>query len=363
MVTPEQAYEAVGAVHLHSKFSDGSLSIPEIAAIAGETGLDFLMFSDHNTLEPKRLGLEGWYGRVVVIIGCELNDTRDRNHYLAFRIDKEPEGHEAVEYVRQVREAGGFGVIAHPSEKRHFSETYPAFPWTAWDVEGFDGIEIWNQMSEWMEGITRRNFCWRVLHPLRSIRFPVPETLVQWDGFNRDRRVVGLGGIDVHAHHICLLGIPFEIYPYKVQFKSIRTHVLLDHELIPNGGPVSFLTAETGVFDAILSGRCFVSNHSLGDARGFRFWAERDGVIPMGGRIPMGGTVFQVRLPRRARMRLVRDGQIVLEATGREFTYEDDQPGVYRVEVVRKHRGWIYSNPIVLFNQIDSASKSPRLKG
>ena len=65
--------EIVGAVHLHSNYSDGSLSISEIAAIANTTDLDFLMFTDHNTLEPKRHGLEGWYGNVLVIIGCEIN--------------------------------------------------------------------------------------------------------------------------------------------------------------------------------------------------------------------------------------------------------------------------------------------------
>ena len=87
----ESFYEVVGAIHLHSDFSDGSLPIPEIARIAEAKNLDYLMFSDHNTLEPKRQGLERWHGRVLVIIGCEINDPDDRNHYLAFRINREPE--------------------------------------------------------------------------------------------------------------------------------------------------------------------------------------------------------------------------------------------------------------------------------
>ena len=65
--------ESVGAVHLHSTFSDGARSIPEIAGIAARKGLDFLMFTDHNTLEPKRQGLEGWYDSVLVLIGYEIN--------------------------------------------------------------------------------------------------------------------------------------------------------------------------------------------------------------------------------------------------------------------------------------------------
>ena len=154
--------EFIGAVHLHSDYSDGTLSIPEIAAIAREIGLDYLMFSDHNTLAPKQAGLEGWHDGVLVLIGSELNDPEDRNHYLAFRIQKEiPTGQWAEAYTRQVKNQGGFGIVAHPAEKRNFSEAYPPYPWTEWDVE-FDGIEIWNQLSEWVEGITKRGvFCTR----------------------------------------------------------------------------------------------------------------------------------------------------------------------------------------------------------
>jgi len=345
-------YEAVGAIHLHSTFSDGSLPIPEIAEIAGGKNLDYLMFSDHNTLEPKRQGLEGWYGRVLVLIGCEINDPDDRNHYLAFRIDKEiEEGTAAEDYVKQVKKMGGFGVIAHPAEKRDFSEAYPPYPWTAWDVDEFDGIEIWNQLSEWMEGITRGNLLWRIVHPLRSIRFPVWETLERWDRFNRKRRVVGVGGIDVHAYRIKLLGfIPMEIYPYKVQFKSIRTYLLTRKPLVQGKVTLSFEEAEKEVFEALSSGRCFVSNYRGGDGKGFRFWAERNGQeFPMGSRIHnVGKFLFKVESPLNGDIRLLRDGQIVKRLKGKMLTYEAEGKGVYRVEIFRKKRGWIYSNPIVV---------------
>jgi len=56
-------YESVGALHLHSDFSDGALSITEIARIAEEADLDFLMFTDHNTLKPNKAALRN--GTVV----------------------------------------------------------------------------------------------------------------------------------------------------------------------------------------------------------------------------------------------------------------------------------------------------------
>jgi hypothetical protein len=345
-------YEAVGAIHLHSDFSDGSLPIPEIAGLAAKKGLDFLMFSDHNTLEPKHQGLEGWYDDVVVLIGCEINDPDDRNHYLAFRIDEEvEEGHKASEYVHEVKQRGGFGVIAHPAEKRNFSEAYPPYPWTDWDVDGFDGIEIWNQMSEWMEGITRRNWMWRILHPLRSIRYPVWETLERWDRLNRIRRVVGLGGIDVHAQTFRVFGIfPMEIYPYKVQFKSIRTHVLTRRPLYQDESCLSFQEADQEIFEALTAGRCFVSNFRVGDGRGFHFWVEgNEGTFPMGSRVKQHDTMFfHVQSPLPGKMYLLKDGRQIQQIHGNEMIYKTRERGVFRVEIFRKKRGWIYSNPIVI---------------
>ena len=345
-------HEAVGAIHVHSDFSDGTQPIPKIAAIAEEKNLDFLLFSDHNTLEPKRRGLEGWHGNVLVLIGYEINDADDRNHYLAFRLNREVRNTgDARNYVRAVKKAGGIGIIAHPAEKRRFSEAYPPYPWTAWDAEGFDGIEIWNQISEWLEGVTRRNIAWRILHPLRSIRFPVWSTLARWDRINRDRRVVGIGGIDVHAYRYKVFGlIPIEIYPYKVQFRSIRTHVLTPAPLRTNHSSTGFAEAERMVYGALIEGRAFIVNASLGDGRGFRFWCSKGKEEhAMGSRTGFSkGAIFHVKSPCCGRIRLLRDGKLVSERIGDNLDAKAEQPGVYRVEVFRKKRGWIYSNPIVL---------------
>ena len=97
-------YEYIGAIHIHSNYSDGSKPIPEIAAIADSVGLNLLLFADHMTLKPLDDGLEGWHGRVLVLIGYEINDQQNRNHYLAFNLDEiiEP-GVPAKEYVRKVK--------------------------------------------------------------------------------------------------------------------------------------------------------------------------------------------------------------------------------------------------------------------
>jgi hypothetical protein len=53
-----------------------------------------------------------------------------------------------------------------------------------------------------------------------------------------------------------------------------------------------------------------------------------------------------------ARLRLLRDGLEIAGATGRALEAEVEEPGVYRVEALRRKHGrdrtWILSNPIYL---------------
>jgi len=60
----------------------------EVAAIGKEVGLDFLLFSDHMTLQAYHEGREGFYNGILILIGYEHNDHDDCNHYLLFDIDE-----------------------------------------------------------------------------------------------------------------------------------------------------------------------------------------------------------------------------------------------------------------------------------
>ena len=80
-------FEYIGAIHVHSIFSDGSGEVTDIAALAGESGLDFIILTDHNTLRALKDGYEGWYNKTLLLVGCEINDKENKNHYLAFNID------------------------------------------------------------------------------------------------------------------------------------------------------------------------------------------------------------------------------------------------------------------------------------
>jgi hypothetical protein len=346
MKTVNGLIEYVGAIHIHSEYSDGTKPIPEIARIAQTVGLDYLLFADHMTLKPLRDGHEGWHDRVLVLIGYEINDRDDRNHYLAFDVDRVlDESLSAPEYVREIHRRGGLGFIAHPHEVRQAFDKFPPYPWTHWEVDEFDGIEIWNHMSEWMEGLTKANRLRMILSPRKLLKGPPEATLKKWDQLNARRSVVGIGAIDVHAYPYRFGPFTIIIFPYKVQFKSIRTHLLLAE-------PLSGDTEgdKRAIYAALRDGRAFVSNYRWGDARMFRFWAEG-----RGGTAQMGESIFCARgvdlvaqAPVECRLLLVRDGQMVAESFGRELFHCTDHPGVYRVEAHRRGRGWIYSNPIRL---------------
>ncbi len=343
----QKYYSYSGVIHIHSTYSDGSRNIPDIAAIANELDIDFLLFTDHNTLKPKFDGLEGWYDKVLVGIGCEINDISDQNHYLAFDIDEEVSWKlPPKEYVKKVCELGGFGFVAHPDEKRTAMPEYPIYPWTVWDSDSFNGIEIWNQMSEWMEGLNHLNKFYRFIHPRKSVAEPKKETLKKWDALNLNRKVAGIGGVDAHGHIYKLWGLfRITIFRYKVLFRTIRTHVLLKDDLTKGSAAQKNIHL---IYDALKQAQCYVSNVALGNANGFRMIAfSNDEETTVGGTIRLCNSLrLRVSVAGGDKTRLIHNGDISKERKGAETEFVLSQKGVYRVEVYKDKRAWIFSNHI-----------------
>lgn len=344
-------FEYVGALHMHSTFSDGSGSAKEIAGFADEVGLDYIILTDHNTLRALSEGYEGWYGKTLLLVGCEINDRNNLNHYLAFGINETISTRvPAKEYVKKVKDSGGIGFLAHPHEKRDSMKEHPPYPWKEWDTDDFTGIEIWNHMSEWMEGLTEQNKYNYFMHPLRSIVGPPKETLKKWDEISEKRRVVGIGGVDAHAHKVNLLGFfEVEVFPYKVLFKSVRTHVLTDNKITKGKNGKNLENAKKSIYGALGQGRCFVSNFYHGDAKGFRFFAEYNKkIFNMGDSFNIDGKAhLRVILPNTSgTINLIRNGEIIDSITNIDADFIIDKNGAYRVEVYLEEKAWIFSNHI-----------------
>ena len=134
--------------------------------------------------------------------------------------------------------------------------------------------------------------------------------------------------------------------PNDRYFAILQTHVLLA------SAPTGELAPDhAAVCEALREGRCYLSFEALSSGRGFRFWAEGDaGAAPMGAQVDPGTWTMRAVAPRRARLRLLRDGAPVHECEGGRLEHRIDQDGTYRVEARlpedERDRLWLVSNPV-----------------
>ena len=338
--------ELCGTLHLHTTCSDGGADYPTLIQAAKDVGLDFVVVTDHMTLKGRELGYEGFSNNLLVVVGYEHNDSNNINHYLALGTSKVARVHNAPQdYINAIKEDGGVGFLAHPVEKRNYFKSYPPYPWTAWDAVGFDGIELWNQMSEWLEHLTHWAQFFHLAYPRRFLRNAPEDCLVIWDKCNRLRFVSGIGGVDAHTMLIRMGLFRWTIFPIKVELKGVRTHVFLNEPLPRNDAAAS----QRIFINALKDGRCFVSNYRRGDARGTRIFLEyANGVCSLPGIQPDNmplPAVLKVSLPEPADIRLIANGKEIARNYGLQTHFNIPATGLYRIEVYKKNNAWIYSNP------------------
>jgi hypothetical protein len=339
-------HEICGALHLHTTFSDGGVDFPRLIGAAKEVGLDFIVVTDHMTLRGRQEGHEGFSGGLFVVIGYEHNDANNINHYLALNTKGVIKVHDAPQsYIDLIKKDGGIGFLAHPVEKRHYFKKYPAYPWTAWDAKGFDGIEVWNQMSDWLEHLKSWLNFFRLFYPRRFLAGIEKDMLFKWDNCNREAFIGGIGGVDAHTMKTSIGPFRLTVFPIKVELKGIRTHLYLDEPLPADDTG----RAREVFFKALRNGRGFISNYRRCDARGTRIFIEyAGGQIGLPGPQPSGAALpacLHVGLVEKAEIRLVRNGMVMQRHAGSEAAFDLAADGLYRVEVYKGKNAWIYSNP------------------
>ncbi|MGQ9630674.1 MAG: PHP domain-containing protein [bacterium] len=362
-------YDCVGAIHLHSIYSDGSGTMEEIVESAKEAGLDFIMVTDHSDYflggeggwvrcDPfgaQELGYEGWHDGVLVIIGVELNASK--NHYLAFGLRESVDCREktAQECIDEVARRGGFGFIAHPDHTANALLDIPSYAWRDWTVTGFAGLGIWNLMEDWAQNLKGiLGAIGGYLFPERTLRGPSPTTLQRWDDMVRKSRVVGIGEIDNHAKRKRIMGVRFTVFPYLRAFRTIRNHLILPEPLSRDSAGDT-----QRIYEALRRGGLYISNDYWHPAEGFSFIAEsggREGT--MGDEIALDGEVrFHISLPKRGIVRIIKDGRTLWEGMARDHSLRASDPGAYRVEAHYIIRGaakpWIFSNHIYVGRRED----------
>jgi hypothetical protein len=121
--------------------------------------------------------------------------------------------------------------------------------------------------------------------------------------------------------------------------------------------------SERAVRAALNAGHAYVSHDWMCDPTGFRFLAVQKGQASgdlrpgafhvMGDELPHDTNLSLVaEFPVECAIRLLKNGEVVSESTGRRLEHAPDGAGTYRVEgwlkVDSEDRVWVYSNPIYL---------------
>ncbi len=351
----ENYREYAGNLHIHSSYSDGSGRHSDIAEAAAAAGLNFVIVTDHNL---RVEGMEGYYGRVLVLVGEEAHNNRRRpqaNHLLIYGAQQELTPYTfggTQTLIQKAGECGGICYIAHPIERSsRLGEDYDAIPWIDWPTEGITGLEIWNYMSEF------KGLLWSRLvaliyafFPDWGIRGPYRATLRLWDELlNKGTHLAALGGADAHASRYQMVGISRVVFPYEYLFRCVNTHLLTD-------GPLTGDTARDRrlIYEALRAGRTWVGYDLPHPTHGFQFVA-RSGAArrTMGEELKrLGAVTLEINTPAKGEIRLMRDGQLISKITGTTLSYTSAEAGTYRVEVYRRFRGmrvgWIFSSPIYI---------------
>jgi len=352
------ANELVGLIHLHSEYSgDAQGSYEELAEVAGEHELDFMIVTDHNNTDAIEDGKEGIYGKTLVMTGVE--STRQEGYLLGLAITgyKTARADPTDAFLSQIAGQGGFVIMAHARNSH--------WPWKGLIDPRMSGIEI----IDFADQIYDASLSCKIM---AALSFPVnrlyaflalyhrPRSAIGlWDAVSAQRPFVGIFASDIHQN----------LRIFKKRFKFPKAKDLmpfaLNHLICPRGPSGDFQTDREMVFSAIRSGCLFMAVDVLGDARGFVFSAEQAGITAtMGGVLKAGEeTFFKVTLPvvesrRKLHIEVYRDGKKIITGPPRSFEFQSSLPGSYRVEVVvemptfwgfGRKMTWIFSNPIYLF--------------
>jgi len=345
-------HEYTGNVHIHSKYSDGRLSIKEIAFLAKDAGLDFIIITDHQTLEGFLNHEEGYTNDVLVMVGMEVNEAC--NHYLALDVEKTIENNEndPQKVVDEVNRQNGIGVIAHPVEKGSpFINKGRTYEWNDWSVRGFQGIEIWNYFSQYRDGFASILKGLYLLHnPHAALKGPYKKTMKILDRYQNDgHMVVAFGSSDAHGTQLKLGPLIINIASYALCFRCINMHILSEKKLSGKAAVDKEI-----IYNALRRGNSWISYDYFQNSKGFRFYLQCGGSLwSIGSKVRYQENMrFQVKTPAVARVKLIRNGSVWQYSDGQLHIFSGISKGVYRVEAYHRHmlgyRPWIFTNSIYI---------------
>ncbi len=335
-------FRYLGGIHIHSMFSDGTGDINSISKAAKRAGLDFIIVTDHNSLEIE----EGFFNGVCVIKGEEISSD-NKNHYLALGINECIQSDNPKEFIEEVKKQGGFGFAAHPDEgenKKGLNRKNPylAIKWTDKNITP-DGIEIWNWFSQWADNLDDGNifsliYCYLFKHNL--ITEPNKNTMKWWDELNNntEKIIPSLGGTDCHELILKDYIIPIKIFPYEKMFKTITNVLTFEKPLSED-----FAERKDQILNAIKEGNNLIINRKI------------DKNIPEinltgGSKVKLSENLYlNIETKKKTLIQIIHNGKELYRKIAKKCNLKLKEKGKYRVEIKVKNKGFAYTNPILVY--------------
>jgi len=329
--------EIEGVFHIHTTFSDGRKSLDEIAKLASQADLDFIILTDHGNPNYESYSSRGWKEGVLVLAGSELSVSRGHLAALGFELPSHSFSHNTEDAFYEIKAGGGFTIISHP---------YSKVSWSWGKFMEYSGIEIINGDTALKKNIIASipslpALLMKPEYTLLKMLDSPHRNLRKWDQLNNLHPIYGYFSLDAH-----LL--------YRPALNLLRLHLLLQTPLSED-----FNTAKHQVYEALRKGRFYNSIHAAAHAYGFRFSAEEgEKTTPMGSTVLLNSPVtlhIKAPFPFAKEIHLVHNGKKIFSSNEESISYEAAHPGTYRVEVYLTERSplaknipWIVSNPIFL---------------
>ena len=383
-VRPGPFREYRANVHVHSSLShDSRGTVEEIVAAAKAVGTRVLLFTEHpaDHYDYFKDGHSGIKDGVLLIPGAE---TRGFLVFPTMSL-RGLEAGSPQEFADLVRGRGGLAFLSHLEERMD------------WEIRGLTGCEIYNTHANFKNEkkliAALRNPLWIYQsvdlfreYPQEAFSalqdYPA-EYLRRWDQLCAKAPHTGVAANDAHQNVGLVIRLAagdkarfedalgkklFEVDagaipalqplrrgkkagdvlfqvrldPYENSLRHVGTHLLMTELTRP------------AVWEALEAGRAFVAFDWLADATGFDFAAHTPSRrYDMGSRLALAGDLrLKARAPLPVRWKLLRDGKLIAESTGRVLDVPVTEPGRYRVEAWLKVGGedmiWILSNPLYI---------------
>jgi len=370
-----------GVMHVHSYLShDCEGTLYDIIPAAKADGIDFIFLSDHprSDIDTLPQGYKGYYDGVLIEPGSEkqgFNTWPLDSVIIDWKEDKDT-------IAKNIVSGGGLIFYAHPEEPHNWANPY------------YQGMEIYNFHADtkdeslpphiidfMINGKKFRKWAYRLMFDEQN------SILSLWDSLNTKRKIVGFSAVDTHENQSIrarylkdgriewvgpdanvidttevrfwnkwLLNEPDKngwifkcmIDTYKEGFNYITNYLLADTLTV------------TSLADHLKKGHLYTAFKSLGDAKGFMYYAVNQSESITG---IMGDSVNFEQLkslnavsPLPGQFRLLHNGKTVnvTPADDYQYTWSDMlEKGAYRIEMHIKLRGeyvpWLYSNPIYVY--------------